>query len=143
MYHPDQAAKPFSASLARAQRCAQRLLALMLTFAAAAAAAQAQRAAAAPQADPLDARAPVPALRFDSALAGYKRLGDVPVASWRESNETVNRIGGWRVYAREPAQAEPAKAATPSPSAVPPSATPASAPSTPTAPAPPQGRHKH
>ena len=141
MNHPTESVGAFKGAAVRAQRSHLGMLALTLTLTlAAATAAHAQPAAAAPLADPLDARAPVPALRFDSALAGYKRLGDVPVASWRESNETVNRIGGWRVYAREPALPEPAKAA-PAPTSAAPSAP--AVPSTPAAPAPAQNRHKH
>jgi len=62
--------------------------------------------------DPLNAQAKVPPLLHESAFAQYRRLGDVPVGSWRDANDTVNRIGGWRVYAREAAQpASPAASA--------------------------------
>lgn len=53
------------------------------------------------QRDPLNAAVPVPPFVYRSALAEHKRYGEVPVASWQQANETVNRIGGWRVYARE------------------------------------------
>ena len=32
---------------------------------------------------------------------------DVGVGSWREANESVTRIGGWRSHAREASQPEP------------------------------------
>lgn len=51
--------------------------------------------------DPLDAQAPVPALSYRSAFAPYRKLGDAKPLSWREANEAVARIGGWRAYARE------------------------------------------
>ncbi len=39
-----------------------------------------------------------------SAFEGYRPFNEAPVASWREANDTVGRIGGWRAYAREAAQ---------------------------------------
>ena len=63
--------------------------------------------------DPLDAKAAVPAPRYASAFARFQRGdADKPV-SWREANDTVARIGGWRVYAREAKQPDAAPAATP------------------------------
>ena len=41
------------------------------------------------------------------AVFQYRRLGD-ETHPWREANDTVNRIGGWRVYAREAQQPDPA-----------------------------------
>ena len=87
----------------------------------------AQSPLAAPPADPLNAQASVPALVHSSAFAAYRRLSEVPVGSWRDANDLVWRIGGWRVYAREasrqdappatapagPASGPPAKAAEP------------------------------
>jgi hypothetical protein len=54
--------------------------------------------------DPLDPQATVPALRYESAIAPYRRAGDEKPLSWRDANEAVARIGGWRVYAREAQQ---------------------------------------
>lgn len=65
-------------------------------------------AAAPPPADPADPRAPVPELRPKSALAGYRRLADEPPLPWREANDRVTRIGGWRSYLRESQAPEPA-----------------------------------
>ena len=62
---------------------------------------QAQSGPRATTAKPLDARAPVPPLIHESSLSQYRKLTDEPVISWREANETVNRIGGWRAYSRE------------------------------------------
>jgi len=56
--------------------------------------------------DPLDERAPVPTAAHASALSDYRKLTEEPVISWREANETVNRIGGWRAYAREASEPE-------------------------------------
>lgn len=64
--------------------------------------------------DPLDAQASVPALRYVSPLAAYRRVGEDSPVSWREANDLVTRIGGWRAYTREaqlPAPAAPATAA--------------------------------
>jgi len=60
--------------------------------------------------DPLDAAASVPAARHTSAFERYRRFGDAPAVPWRQANDTVERIGGWRSYARE--AAAPASAAS-------------------------------
>ena len=44
--------------------------------------------------------APIP-LRFESTLSRYKSMTDQKLGSWREANDTVTRIGGWRTYLRE------------------------------------------
>ena len=66
------------------------------------------------------------ALRYHSTFDGYQRFADQQVGSWREANDTVGRIGGWRAYAkeaREPAQRSPVQPAagteTPAPVADP------------------------
>ena len=69
--------------------------------------AQAQSAAPGLRPDPLDPQAKVPALVYTSSFAAYRRLGEDKPLSWREANDTVTRIGGWRVYTREAQQAEP------------------------------------
>ena len=51
--------------------------------------------------DPLDAKANVPALSYRSPFSRYRGLSDDKPVSWREANDAVARIGGWRVYARE------------------------------------------
>lgn len=45
-------------------------------------------------------------LQFRSAFDGYQSFTDEKVRPWKESNDTVGRIGGWRAYARE-AQGQP------------------------------------
>ena len=78
--------------------------------------------------DPLDSRASVLPLRHASSLDVYRRLTDEPAVSWREANDKVGRLGGWRAYAREAQQAEPSvpSAAAAKPAAVPDPATPPS-----------------
>ena len=91
--------------------------------------------------DPLDAKAGVPATTYESSFTQYRRLGEEKVVSWREANDNVARIGGWRVYAREAQQPDPAPAAAPA--AKPAAATPAAAPSPKPAPMPAgHGGHK-
>lgn len=83
------------------------------------------------RADPLDAQARVPSVVHRPALAGYRRLGDDRPVAWKDANEAVNRIGGWRSYAREaqsPAPADPRgrqdlPVATPAPASSAPSGT--------------------
>ncbi|MBN8489822.1 MAG: hypothetical protein J0M00_00115 [Burkholderiales bacterium] len=62
--------------------------------------------------DPLDAKASVPALSYRSSLSRYRGLGEDKPVSWREANDAVARIGGWRVYAREAQQPEPTPSGT-------------------------------
>ena len=68
--------------------------------------------------------APLP---YRSPLAGYRPYVDESVSSWKEANENVGRIGGWREYAREAQQATPGGAR----------------PSAPPTPAPEGGHHQH
>lgn len=72
-----------------------------------------------PRPDPADAKATAPALQHRSALAGYRRFdAEPPPLAWREANDRVERIGGWRAYAREasaPAPAAPASSPSPTP----------------------------
>jgi hypothetical protein len=71
-------------------------------------AAQAQPSAKAARPDPLDPKASVTTLRYESSFARYRLLGEEKPVSWRDANDTVTRIGGWRVYAREAQQPDPA-----------------------------------
>lgn len=62
--------------------------------------------------DPLDAQAVVAPAVHVSALARYRPLGTLTVGAWKDANDTVTRIGGWRAYAREAARPDaPASAA--------------------------------
>ncbi len=89
----------------------------------------------------MNPKAQVPALRYESAFAQFRRVGGDQPLAWREANDAVARIGGWRTYAREAQQ--PDAAATPVPGPVPATA-PASAPAAVARPAPPaHGGHKH
>lgn len=108
-------------------------------------AAQAQAQPSTPtRPDPLDPKASVPAVRYDSAFAQFRRLGHEKPVPWRDANDAVARIGGWRAYAREVHQPEPATQAKPVPSSQLPTPTqaPASAPAA--QPMPPgHSGHKH
>jgi hypothetical protein len=70
------------------------------------------------RADPLDAAASAPRVWHRSAFKDYRRFDDAPAVRWRDANDTVDRIGGWRNYAREAAQA-PAPNAAPASAAAP------------------------
>lgn len=72
--------------------------------AAAVAALLATPALAAPRPDPADPAASAPKLQHRSALADYKRRADPTPSDWKAANDLVERIGGWRAYAREAAQ---------------------------------------
>lgn len=71
--------------------------------------------------DPMDPKAAVPALRHESVMSGYRRTGEDTTVPWKEANDTVTRIGGWRVYLREAheGQAAPTPAQPPAPASQP------------------------
>lgn len=92
---------------------APRAVAVALSFLAVSAFAQTPHNHAG-MAEAKSAAAPVAApvanvLRYESVFARYKSYRDETMGSWREANETVDRIGGWRAYAKEAQQLEPAK----------------------------------
>lgn len=53
-------------------------------------------------------------LTYRSTLDTYQRFNDEKVGSWRDANDTVGRIGGWRTYAKE--GREPSGQSVPPPS---------------------------
>jgi hypothetical protein len=93
-------------------------------------------ASTARKADPLDARASVPAVAYESAFSRYRRAADDKAIPWRDANDTAARTGGWRTYAREAQQPEPALPASPASAAQPAQADPKLVPS-------PQGHGGH
>jgi hypothetical protein len=48
---------------------------------------------------------------FRSALEGYKPYADDSMVPWKEANDSVGRIGGWREYARQARQPQAPDAA--------------------------------
>lgn len=94
------------------------------------------------RADPLDAQVRVPAAVHVSAFASYRRLGDDKRVDWKEANEAVNRIGGWRTYLREAQQPDPAPTAPTSRPAPAPGPGPAPAPAPSSGAVPAHGGHK-
>ena len=61
-----------------------------------------------PAAAPTTAVAPVTTStsppRYESVFARYQSYRDEKTGSWREANDTVTQIGGWRAYAKEAQQ---------------------------------------
>jgi hypothetical protein len=79
-----------------------RWVALAMLIAVVPALAQSRRTPGAPQ----DSAVDVPHAEYRSSLREYRRYVEPQApAAWRDSNETVNRIGGWREYAREASEA--------------------------------------
>lgn len=68
--------------------------------------------------DPLDPAASAPRVSYESVFKDYRRFGETQRTPWKQANETVERIGGWRAYARE-AQAPDAPAAANAPGPAP------------------------
>lgn len=75
-------------------------------------AAHAQTPPPATRRDPLDAKADVPPVVYRSAFVPSRSAGAEQPITWREANDTVTRIGGWRTYAREAHAPEPAPTAS-------------------------------
>ena len=58
-----------------------------------------------PAASPASAAASASvALEYRSALEGYQRYSEEKMVPWREANDAVGKIGGWRAYAKEAAE---------------------------------------
>lgn len=53
-----------------------------------------------PASDPLNAQVPVPALNARSSLSDYRPYKDAEVGPWRQVNDRVRDVGGWKAYAR-------------------------------------------
>ena len=68
----------------------------LAAFAQTPAAAPARAAAPAPVAQAL----PAPG-EYRSALDGYQSYSEDKMVPWKEANDTVGKIGGWRAYAKE------------------------------------------
>jgi hypothetical protein len=51
-------------------------------------------------------------LVYQSSFQNYQRYFASPIQSWKQSNETVKDIGGWRAYAKEITQEQNDKPST-------------------------------
>ena len=61
--------------------------------------------------DPLNPQAIVPLVQHRSVLQRLQPRSAPEAGAWKEHNERVGRIGGWRAYAREAQQPEGAASA--------------------------------
>lgn len=59
-------------------------------------------------AEPTSAISPTK-VEYKSSLETYQAYTDQSVQSWRDANDQVGSIGGWRTYAKEMRASEPAK----------------------------------
>ncbi len=50
------------------------------------------------------ARTPAAPGEYRSALEGYQPYSEDKMLPWKEANDTVGKIGGWRAYAKEAAE---------------------------------------
>jgi hypothetical protein len=69
--------------------------------------------------DPLDPQAAVPRLTHESAFKHYRGQRDEKLRGWKDANDEVGRIGGWRAYAREAQQADAPASQPPAASSAP------------------------
>ena len=58
-------------------------------------------------------------LQYSSAIGAYQAYADQQVQSWREANDRVGQIGGWRAYAKEIKTGKPASVKDAAPSSDP------------------------
>jgi hypothetical protein len=58
-------------------------------------------------------------LQFDSVFDRYQSFKSEKVESWRDANDTVNRVGGWREYLKQSQQPDPPETMTPKQSSIP------------------------
>jgi hypothetical protein len=59
-------------------------------------------AQSAPQASPPHSQAEqAPAAAYRSTLEGYQPFTDEKIVPWKQANDGVGKIGGWRAYAKE------------------------------------------
>lgn len=59
-----------------------------------------------PPRSPLDAKADVPSLRYRSPFTAYQSITNEKPRSWKEVNDNVERVGGWREYLKEAQQGD-------------------------------------
>jgi hypothetical protein len=52
-------------------------------------------------------------LVYQSSFKNYQRYSASPIQSWKQSNDTVKDIGGWRAYAKEITQEQNPKPSNP------------------------------
>ena len=64
-----------------------------------------------------EARPQTPPGSYRSAFEGYQPFTEESVRPWRESNDTVGTVGGWRAYAKEAAGSTDKDAQAPKPAA--------------------------
>lgn len=58
---------------------------------------------------------PAPKLKYTSVFSQYQGFKEQPVSPWRQTNDVVEKIGGWRVYAKEASLPEAADKAVATP----------------------------
>ena len=46
--------------------------------------------------------------QYRSALEGYQPYSESKMVPWKEANDTVGKVGGWRAYAKEAAEGQAA-----------------------------------
>lgn len=88
-----------------------------------------------------DANAPVPPTLYQSPFTGYRELGADQATAWKDANDTVRSIGGWKAYAKESAEAAKASASKAKPAGPPVPLVPATSDAPAAKPSAPQ--HKH
>lgn len=90
------------------------LLTWVIPMVAAAPLAWSQSGPAGTRPDAMDAKTVVPLATYESPFNGYRPFSEEKVAPWKDTNDTVGRIGGWRAYAKEAAPPKPDAGSDPS-----------------------------
>ena len=93
----------------------------VIVFAVVMAAGLCARAAVSAPPDPASEKSIVAPLQYQSPFRDYRRQGDDKLIPWKDANDEVGRIGGWRAYAKEAMETtetpKPAAAIMPQPAA--------------------------
>lgn len=61
---------------------------------------------------PTNAASVASTFQFHSVFTQYQKFKEQPVLPWREANDDVGKIGGWRFYAKEASQPAAADTST-------------------------------
>ena len=54
-------------------------------------------------------------MAYRSVFEGYQPYNAEKIVPWKESNDTVGKVGGWRAYAQEAQGLQAPRAAQPAP----------------------------
>lgn len=63
-------------------------------------------------ADPLDPKAEVPPVKYESPFNAYRPEREPKLQDWPQLNDKVRRLGGWKAFAKGDVAEDPSSSAT-------------------------------